>query len=174
MLAALYAGFRVIDPLPPRRFAIAAGAAGSGYDRIARQYARILARDGVELTVRNAVGALEDLALLRDPSSGVQAALTTFGVGEPRDAEALYSLGGIFDAAVFIFYRGAEPITQFAQMRGKRLSIGMPGTALRSLLSQVLEATGALDASNSSRRPGLFPAARRIDCRRRRRGGLSR
>jgi TRAP-type uncharacterized transport system substrate-binding protein len=131
VLAALYAGFRVIDPLPPRRFAIAAGAAGSGYDRIARQYARILARDGVELTVRNAVGALEDLALLRDPSSGVQAALTTFGVGEPRDAEALYSLGGIFDAAVFIFYRGAEPITQFAQMRGKRLSIGMPGTALR-------------------------------------------
>jgi hypothetical protein len=147
VLAVLYAVYRVIDPLPPRRFTIAAAAAGSGYDRIGREYARILSRNGVELTVRNAVGAVEDLALLRDPSSGVQAALTTFGIGEPRDADTLYSLGGIFDAAIFIFYRSAEPITQFAQMRGRRLSIGMPGTALRSLLSQVLEATGALDAS---------------------------
>ena len=63
VLAVLYAIFRLVDPLPPRRFVIAAAAAGSGYERIARQYARILARNGVELTVRNAVGALEDLAL---------------------------------------------------------------------------------------------------------------
>src|SRR5262245_63118310 len=59
----------------------------------------------------------------------------------------LYSLGGIFDAAIFVLYRNAEPITQFAQFRGKRLSIGMPGTALRSLILQVLKATDALDAS---------------------------
>jgi DNA-binding transcriptional LysR family regulator len=41
----------------------------------------------------------------------------------------------------------AEPITVFAQFRGKRLSIGMPGTALRSLMLQVLKATDAVDAS---------------------------
>jgi TRAP-type uncharacterized transport system substrate-binding protein len=147
VLAVLYIVYRLVDPLPPRHLAIAAGMAGSGYDNFARQYARILARDGVELEIRNAAGAVENLDLLRDPASRVQAALTTFGFSQPADVETLYSLGGVFDAAIFIFHRSAEPITLFAQLRGKRLSIGMPGTALRSLMLQVLEATGALDAS---------------------------
>ena len=147
VLAVLYVSYRLVDPLPPRHLAIAAGAAGSGYDNFARQYARILARHGVELEIRNFAGAVENLDRLRDPASGVQAALTTFGVTQPADADTLYSLGGIFDAAIFIFYRNAEPVTLFAQFRGKRLSIGMPGTALRLLMLQVLKATDALDAS---------------------------
>jgi hypothetical protein len=80
VLAVLYITYRLVDPLPPRHLAIAAGAAGSGYDNFARQYARILARDGVELEVRNSAGAVENLDLLRDAASGVQAALATFGV----------------------------------------------------------------------------------------------
>src|SRR2546429_1394582 len=147
VLAVLYIAYRLVDPLPPRHLAIAAGAAGSGYDNFARQYARILARHGVELDIRSSAGAVEDLDLLRDPASGVQAALTTFGVTQPADADTLYSLGGIFDAAIFIFYRNAEPVTQFAQFRGNRLSIGIPGSALRSLMLEVLKTTDGLDAS---------------------------
>jgi hypothetical protein len=147
VVAALYATYRLVDPLPPRHLAIAAGMVGSGYDNFARQYARILARYGVELEIRNSAGAVENLDLLRDPASGVKAALTTFGITLTADADILYSLGGTFDAAIFIFYKNAEPITVFAQFRGKRLSIGMPGTALRSLVFEVLKATDALDAS---------------------------
>src|SRR5262249_48013116 len=139
--------YRVIDPLPPRHLAIAAGLGGSVYDNFARQYARILRREGIDLEVRNSAGAGEDLDLLRDPGSGVQAALSTFDFTQSRDADALYSLGGVFDAVIFIFYRNATPITIFAQLRGKRLSIGMPGTALRAILWRVLNATDAIDAS---------------------------
>jgi TRAP-type uncharacterized transport system substrate-binding protein len=146
VLAVLYITYRWVDPLPPRHLAIAAGPVGSGYDNFARQYARILSRDGVELKIRNSAGAVEDLDMLREAASGVQAALTTFGVSQPNDADNLYSLGGIFDAVIFIFYRG-EPITQFAQLRRKRLSIGRPGTALRLLILEVLKAADALDAS---------------------------
>ncbi len=147
VLASLYVVYRLVDPLPPRHFAIAAGIAGTTYDEFARQYARVLARNGVELEVRNYAGAVEHFDVLRDAASGVEAAITTFGFTEPRDAETLYSLGGISDSAIFIFYRNAEPITQFAQFRGKRLSIGTPTTALRSLMLEVLKATGALDDS---------------------------
>ena len=147
VLAALFVAYRLVDPLPPRHLTIAAGIAGSGYDNYARQYARILARYGVDLEIRNSAGAVEDLDLLRNHASGVQAALTTFGVTLPADANSLYSLGGIFDAAIYIFYRNAEPITAFAQFRGKRLAIGMPGTALRTLIFEVLKATDALDAA---------------------------
>jgi uncharacterized protein len=147
VLAALYVTYRLVDPLPPRHLAIAAGMAGSGYDNFARQYARILARNGVELEIRNSAGAVENLDLLRDPASGVQAALTTFGFTQPADEDILYSLGGLSSAAILIFYKNAEPITVFAQLRGKRISVGIPGTALRSLLLEVLKATDALDAS---------------------------
>ena len=146
-LAVLYTIYRLVDPLPPRRFAIAAGIAGTAYDDFARRYAQILARDGVELEVRNYPGAAGHFELLRDAASGVQAAITTFGFTGPRDADILYSLGGISDSAIFIFYRNDEPITRFAQFRGKRLSIGAPRTALRPRVLEVLKATGALDAS---------------------------
>jgi hypothetical protein len=147
VLAALYVTYRLVDPLPPRQLVIAAGAAGSGYDNFARQYARILARHGVELEIRNFAGAMENLDRLRHPASGVQAALTLFGVTQPADADVLYSLGGVFDSALFIFYRNAEPVTLFSQLRGKRLSLGVPGTALRLLMLEVLKATDGLDAS---------------------------
>ena len=67
VIGVLYIIYRWVDPFPPRRLALAAGAAGSGYDDFARQYARILARDGVELEIRNSAGAVGDLDLLRAP-----------------------------------------------------------------------------------------------------------
>lgn len=147
VFAALYAAYRLVDPLPPRRLVIAAGPAGASYDDYARQYARVLARHGIQLEVRNYEGSLPHFDALRDAGSGVQAAITTFGFTRPDDAETLYSLGGISVSPIFVFYRGSEPISQLAQLRGKRLSIGMPATALRSHMLQALEASGALDAS---------------------------
>src|SRR5262249_59136447 len=86
VLAALYMSYRLIDPIPPRHFVIAAGMAGSGYDNFARQYARILARNGVELEVHNAAGAVEDLSLLRDGAFHVHVTLTALGFTR-RDVE---------------------------------------------------------------------------------------
>jgi len=147
IFAALYVAYRLIDPLPPHHLVIAASTAGSGYDNIAKRYGTVLARHGVELEIRHSAGAVEDLNLLRDPTSGVQAAFTTFGFTLPSDVGVLHSLGGIFDAAIFILCRSEEPITMFTQLRGKRIAMGTPGTALRSLMLEVLQATDAQDAS---------------------------
>ena len=145
VVAVLYVAYRLIDPLPPRRFTIAAGFAGTPYDSFARQYAAILARHGVKLEIRNTVSTVDNLDLLRSASSGVQAALTTFGFTQSNDADRLYSLGGIYDAPIFVFYKSAEPITQFAQFRGKRLSIGLPGTSLRFHVTEILKAADVTD-----------------------------
>jgi uncharacterized protein len=146
VLLIAYIGYRLIDPLPPRHFAIVAGTPGSEYEKFAREYASILARNGIELEVRSSAGAVENLHLLRDPASGVQAALTSF-ITEQSDRDILYSLGGISESAIYIFYRGAEPVTLFGQLRGKRLTIGIPGTAVRALFLEILRATDALDSS---------------------------
>jgi hypothetical protein len=147
VFAVVYIAYRWVDPLPPRHFAIAAGPPGAGYDEFARQYARILARYGVELEIRNSAGGVENFDLLRDPTSRVQAAITGFGFAHSNDADTLYSLGAIFDAPIFIFYKDAEPITLFAQFRGKRVSIGKPGTSQQYLMLEVLRVTDALNDS---------------------------
>ena len=146
VLAIFYVVYILVDPLPPRRLVIGAGIAGSGYDNFARRYARVLARDGIDLEIRNTAGAVENLDLLRDPASKVQAALTTVGFAQPGDSDHLASLGGVFDAPIFVFYKSAERVTQFAQLRGKRLAIGTAGTSVRPLILQVLKAGGAADA----------------------------
>ena len=146
VLAIFYVVYSLVDPLPPRRLVIGAGIAGSGYDNFARRYARVLARDGIDLEIRNTAGAVENLDLLRDPASKVQAALTTVGFAQPGDSDHLASLGGVFDAPIFVFYKSAERVTQFAQLRGKRLAIGTAGTSVRPLILQVLKAGGAADA----------------------------
>ena len=79
--------------------------------------------------ILNTAGAVENLDLLRDPASKVQAALTTVGFAQPDDSNHLASLGGVFDAPIFVFYKSAERVTQFAQLRGKRLAIGTAGTS---------------------------------------------
>jgi uncharacterized protein len=147
-VGALYLAYLLIDPLPPRHFAIAAAGVGSAYENSAKQYRPILARCGVELEIRNSAGALENDHLLRDSASGVQAAFTTFGTTKADDADILYSLGGTFNTPIFILYSNTEPLTDFAQFRGKRLAIGMPGTSLRVSMSEVLKITGGWDSSN--------------------------
>lgn len=146
-LFGLFAAYRRFDPLPTRSFTIAAGIAGSSYDTCARRYANILARQGVTLEVRNTTTSVENVESLRRPSSGVQAALSTFGFTDSSDAEIIYSLGGVFDAPIFVFYRAPEPITLFAQFRGKRLSIGSPESALRAHILEVLRVAGVPDDS---------------------------
>src|SRR5215469_9485386 len=84
-IAVFYVAYRWIDPLPPRQLVIAAGPTGSGYDNAARRYARILARHRVQLEICNSAGAVEDLELLGEATSGVEAAITTFGVTQPND-----------------------------------------------------------------------------------------
>jgi hypothetical protein len=61
VFAAVYVAYRLVDPLPPRHLVIAAGATGTGYDKLARRYAKILARHGVDLEIRNSAGAVGDL-----------------------------------------------------------------------------------------------------------------
>src|SRR5262249_58122796 len=101
---------------------------------------------GIDLEIRNTAGAVENLDLLRDPASKVQAALTTLGFAQLGDSDHLASLGGVFDAPIFVFYKSAERVTQFAQLRGKRLAIGTAATSLPPPRLHVLKAGGVSHA----------------------------
>jgi TRAP transporter TAXI family solute receptor len=123
--------------LPPRSIAMATGPEGGGYYEIGRQYQELLARNGVKLRLVATAGSLENLALLRDPKSGVDIALVQGGsVG--KETGELESLGTLFYEPLWIFHRGGLEGGTMAALRGRKVSIGPVGSGSHALLLRLL------------------------------------
>jgi TRAP-type uncharacterized transport system substrate-binding protein len=133
---------------------MATGPERSGYDSFGSRYRAILARSGVDLRLRPTAGALENLALLRDPASGVSVAFSQGGTVTAEDADSLASLGTVFYEPLWLFHRGLEEGRAYAALRGKRLSIGPQGSGTRALALRTLSLGGV-----DSRSPDLLPLA---------------
>ena len=72
VLVAILGGvFLVWRTMPPRIIVMATGAQGGAYFEVGQRYRELLAREGIELRLVPTSGSLENLALLRNPGSGV-------------------------------------------------------------------------------------------------------
>src|SRR5262245_12022442 len=100
-LGLLIAAYRVLDPTPPQRVVMATGVAQGAYAEFGRRYADLLNTHGITVELRQTEGAAENLALLRDPHSGIDVAFVQGGADGQRAGEAdpdedLVSLGSMF------------------------------------------------------------------------------
>jgi TRAP-type uncharacterized transport system substrate-binding protein len=150
LLALAYA---VLQPNPPRRVVFATGVAHGAYDEFGRRYAEILKRHGIVVELRATQGAAENLALLREPGSGVDVAFVQGGAdrayvdGETPDA-GLTSLGNVFYEPVWLFYREASArrllkaptLSALGQLAGWKLNVGAAGSGVPPLMTRLLEA----------------------------------
>jgi TRAP transporter TAXI family solute receptor len=128
----------LLSTMPPRSIAMATGPEGGGYYEIGGQYQELLSRTGVELRLIPTAGSLENLALLRDPKSGVDIALVQGGsIG--KAAGELESLGTLFYEPLWIFHRGGLEGATLAALRGRKVSIGPVGSGSHALLLRLLK-----------------------------------
>ena len=127
--AAIYVTWRILEPAPPQKITIAAGAPGGAYDGFARQYAEHFKANGFELEVRNTAGSVENYALLQDQNSGVDVALVQGGTTPENAREQLQAACSVYFEPLWVFYRDTRPISQFAELKGKRLAIGARAAA---------------------------------------------
>jgi TRAP-type uncharacterized transport system substrate-binding protein len=118
-LALLVLAYLVLQPQPPRRVVLATGIPQGAYAEFGGRYKTLLARHGITVELRPTQGAAENLALLRDPASGVDLAFVQGGTdpaggdAATRDAEAgveLASLGSLFHEPVWLFYRESSAL----------------------------------------------------------------
>ena len=171
VLAALAAAYVVLQPTPPKRLTLATGGAQGAYAEFGRRYADALRAHGIEVVLRETGGAADNLALLRDPASGVDAAFVQGGssgkrpVDEPPD-DGVESLGSVFHEPVWLFYRedsakrllGGAALTNPAQLAGWRLNVGAPGSGVPPLMHRLFDAYRVdVDALRLSQLP-LTPA----------------
>lgn len=133
----------------PTTLTITSGPVGSSFHRNAEKYKKILARDGVTLTVLPSDGSPENLKKLIAPQSGVDVGFVLGGEVKEAKVTALMSLGSVNYQPLLIFYQG--PVRQLlSDFKGARLDIGVQGSGTRALALELLKANGIEPNSESS------------------------
>ncbi|HEX8828397.1 MAG TPA: TAXI family TRAP transporter solute-binding subunit, partial [Xanthobacteraceae bacterium] len=125
-------------PSPPSRITIATGPKGSSFDYFGRRYRARFARVGINLELRQTVGALENLKLLQDPKSGVDIGFTTGGVSDGSQAPELLSTGLIYNVPFWIFHPSSTSLDGLPQLKGKRIAVGPEGSGTRFTAERIL------------------------------------
>ena len=130
-LGVLFAVFWFFYSAPPSTITMTAGPEDSVFQINAERYAKILARNGVNLKILKSEGSLENLKRLVDPKFRVDIGFVQGGVSDGQNIEKLASLGSVSYQPLLIFYRSAAPLDLLSQLNGKRLAIGPEGSGTR-------------------------------------------
>ena len=120
--------------LPPRTILLTTGPEGSAYREFGERYRAALARDGIRVELRPSLGNVENLARLKDPSSGFSAGFVVSGLTTEKASPGIESLGTISYEPIWIFCHGLPDQAQFGDLRGKRVSIDPHAGVMLDLL----------------------------------------
>lgn len=171
--AAVVLAYWWVDPAPPRTLRLATGQENSAYEQFGKQYATVLARDDIKVTLRGTLGSQDNLQQLLAGQADVafvQSGSTDDRMGNADSVErrGLVSLGSLFTEPVWLFVRDEAKVTRLPDLRGKRINLGPEGTGVPRLVRQLLDANnivpGALTISDLANTPATVELlAGRID-----------
>jgi TRAP-type uncharacterized transport system substrate-binding protein len=144
-LTIVWATLQLMQPAPPRRIVLASGANFGLYHQFAVRYRDYLAKEGVAVEERMTQGAAENLALLRDPRSGVDVAFVQGGIVSSPAPDDVVMIASLYFEPLWVFYNGTRRpvrLTQLTQLAGKRIGAGAPGSGTRAMAARLLAANG--------------------------------
>lgn len=155
--AAFYVAAQYIKPAPPREITFYTGTPDGAYYQEALRFKEALGELGITVYVVSTLGSRDNLARLRaagdeEPvvafvQSGSSDMVAPDGTPVPvpdEDGTPLVSLGSLFAEPVWLFSR--MPMDSFADLKGKRVALGQPGSGTRAAASVLLEASRATEA----------------------------
>ena len=140
VVSAFWFTLQFVKPAPPTKIVIGTSRSSSPYYKLAERYKQVLAKHGITLEVRETAASVENLKLLKDPSSDVQAAFVQGGITSSRESPGLKSLGRVIYEPVWVFYRASEKIERLSDLKGKRVLVGPAGGGTNLLAMRLLAA----------------------------------
>ena len=162
MVAAIWVAIIVLRPLPPRTVTMGTGTEGGAYHEVGQRYRDILAQHGITLFLVPTAGAVENLARLKDPRSGVDVALVQGGLTTEQESPGLESLGTMFYEPLWFFHRGSLGDRSLEGLRGRKVSVGPEGSGTRILAMELLARHGIDEHSAELLPLGFQDAADRL------------
>lgn len=141
--------FVAFRPTPPRSVTMAIDPEGSFNAVAAKRYRELLRRDGIELRLAPSAGAVESVAQLQDPKSGVSIAIISSGITDEQKSPDLISLGTLYYEPLWGFSRG-RVVRKHEDLVGLRISIGPEGSGSHALATEFLARVGIIDQKSAT------------------------
>ena len=141
-LALLAVAYQFVDPAPPSALRLATGGAGGAYRAFGERYREVLARHGVEVELVETTGSIENLRLLGDGDSGVDAAFVQGGTAAGAARDGLVSLASLYYEPAWLFVRDSLPPGPLGGLVGRRVAVGPEGSGTRALALLLLAENG--------------------------------
>jgi len=138
----VWLGMAYLIPPPPSRIVIGTSPTGEQYHNLGTRYQGLLAAADMKVELRATNGAKDNLALLSDPTSGIQIAFMQGGISNSRLSPGVISLGRIDHQIFWLFYPAGETLTDLAQLKGKRIGLGAEGSGDRAVCEKILAVAG--------------------------------
>ncbi len=143
LIAALgWALAAVLKPAIQRTIVMTTGADNGIYRGFADRYAPLLKRDGITLDIRSSSGSVENYKRLQDPDSEYEVGFIQSGTTRPKETDDLQTIAAVSYEPIWVFYRGDTIVNRLAELRGKRIAIGVPGSGLLNVAQVLLSYSG--------------------------------
>lgn len=148
VIAGIVLALQFVKPAPPNKISIAAGNKDGAYFSYATGYAEVLAKHGIELTVLETNGSVDNLDLLSSDTEPVDLALVQGGVATDDQRSQLTGLGSMFYEPFWLLVPTNVGVPPLNQVAGMRIGIGPENSGTRFLALRLLEANG-IDSDNA-------------------------
>jgi TRAP transporter TAXI family solute receptor len=143
--------FQFVKPSPPKSITIATGSTSGAYFAYAQKYKDLLAEQGIELTIINTAGSIDNIQRLQ--SGEVDIAFVQSGTGQPNNSvhqqadqlenkRALVSLASVYYEPLWLFMQSHQAAFKTSDLQGKRIAIGAAGSGTQALAKIVLNNNG--------------------------------
>ena len=84
--------------------------------------------------------------MLGDKSSGVAVAIVQSGVASAEELRQFDALGSMYHEPLWVFYRGEKSVNRLAELAGKRIGVGPPGSGTHAIARQLLAINGLIES----------------------------
>jgi TRAP-type uncharacterized transport system substrate-binding protein len=175
IVASTWAAIVILKPGPVGKIVMASGGAGGAYNELALAYKKDLERYGVDLELKPQVEGINtfkgllpkyrsDFKTYDDANSDIEAGFLKGGFSgsmqgslanerahlwRERQQNNLRSLGRLFYEPIWVFYKGAKPLKNLRDLRGKKLYVGSKVSGSRRVVAQLLKANN-VDEKNAT------------------------
>lgn len=144
---AIAAAVWLLDLRPPKHLTFAAGREGGAYFALAERYQRILARDGIEMSILQTAGSVENAAALTEGRA--DAGFLQGGINPPESAP-VEALAATFLEPLWVMHDGALAIpADPANWEGLSIAAGEPGGGTRFVVEAVVRALSLEPEANT-------------------------
>jgi len=141
LIATLLLTYQFVEPAPPRSITISTGGPTGAYHAFGKRYQAALAKQGIEVTLVNSNGSVENIGRLENGE--VDVAFVQGGTaGTAKPGAPIMGIASLYYEPFWVFLRKDSKVAHMKDLSGIKIAIGAEGSGTRAVALSLLQANG--------------------------------